>query len=553
MLNDDSFQLSKDSSQLNVLIQCQDKAITTEELISAVGRSPFKDLKLKDQGLLDAVARINDVTLAGGGNSANELITIGERHDAHIEIDIAKDGMSAEATVTAPFGGKPLSLFDLVTKFREADIHKGFIKNNLDILVAKCAKIAPGAKVRILVARGKEPVHGKNSRFEALVPTAKDRIFRPQEVEGGKVDMRNLGEIFTADKNMPLMRRHPHEEGTEGYKVTGEVLAPKEGKELPFTPGPGTEVSPNNPDLLLSTMAGLPRVSDNGMTVDQVYQVKDVDVASGNVVFEGSVVITGNVGEGMKVTAKGDITVAGLVESAELVAGGDIAIAKGVIGRKTKGDGGALSCSLQAKGSITTKFVQYARLEAGKDLTVTSQMLHSQADVGGNVLVSNDPGTRGTLLGGQVTAGLCIQAVSVGAKVVNRTQLQIVGELPVLRLQKKKCNEKNQEQLSMLAQTLEAQAKIGKLPDSEKKQQLQVRLEESIDRLNQSIVELQQHLLDIDDLIETFYQQAQVVCLKELMPGVEISIADKPITTNKAYGRCAARLQEGRMAVCAIK
>lgn len=546
MVNSLSFQLSDDSRELFVTKTGDNAEMTSGELQQAFNASKYSAFKLNLHAVEEIIAQFND-----SSTQATDHICIAKREDADIAITIAKDGMSAEATLTAPHGGKPLSLYDMVLKLKEASVQKGFIKNNLDLIVQKSQELAPGSRVRMVVARGKAPIHGTDSRFEPLVPTAKDRILQPQQLDGGKVDMRNLGEIYSVNIGAPLMRRHPHQDGEAGYKVSGEVLSPKAGKEIKLNPGPGSEISPEDPNLLISTAQGLPRVIDNGMTTEEVYQVKEVTAATGNIYFDGSVVITGDVSEGMTVEANGDITIAGLVESAHLIASGDIAVAKGIIGRKDKSE--QLSCLVEAKGSITTKFGQYAQFKAGKDLTVSNQLLHCHADVDGEVLVSNPSGSRGTLLGGSITAGKTITAVTLGAKVVNSTRLNISGPLEGLQQQKKQLTDQLTEHQKMYEQTMAAKDKVDKLPDGEKKLRLITRLNASLDHFNLSRVELQQQLLDHDDQIDTFYQQAKVISLKELLPGVEISIASNQRKTTDRYGRCTAQIRDCQLSIFSIK
>ena len=62
----------------------------------------------------------------------------------------------------------------------------------------------------------------------------------------------------------------------------------------------------------------------NGMRVDDIFTIADVNVKSGHVDFEGSVIVTHNVEPGMRINAKGDITVMGTVESGNLSAAGNI-------------------------------------------------------------------------------------------------------------------------------------------------------------------------------------------------------------------------------------
>ena len=79
------------------------------------------------------------------------------------------------------------------------------------VLAAKEA--TPGTLLRLPVAQGKAAVNGQDTRFERLVETPVERILKPQELDHGRVDMRDLGTILTVKAGAQLMRRHPRPRG----------------------------------------------------------------------------------------------------------------------------------------------------------------------------------------------------------------------------------------------------------------------------------------------------------------------------------------------------
>jgi len=128
------------------------------------------------------------------------------------------------------------------------------------------------------------------------------------------------------------MRRHPPGSGIPGFKINGEVIAARPGKVLPFKPGKGAEIASADPDLLLASQEGLPSIMPQGMQVDDVMTIKQVDARHGHINFHGSVIITGNVCEGMKVKSGGSVTIGGAIESAIVEAALDVTVASGIIG-----------------------------------------------------------------------------------------------------------------------------------------------------------------------------------------------------------------------------
>jgi uncharacterized protein (DUF342 family) len=97
------------------------------------------------------------------------------------------------------------------------------------------------------------------------------------------------------------------------------------------------------------------------------------------------------------VKAGGNITVSGLVEDgAEVSAGGDLAVGRGIQGRRTR---------VVAQASVRSPFVQEATVLARGDILLGNYAYHAQLRSGGEVIVNKGAGSRGgSLIGGQTWA-----------------------------------------------------------------------------------------------------------------------------------------------------
>jgi uncharacterized protein (DUF342 family) len=94
----------------------------------------------------------------------------------------------------------------------------------------------------------------------------------------------------------------------------------------------GACIDPDDPNRLLAAIAGQPVAVPGGMIVEPVYTVSAVNMASGNVSFDGSVVVRGDVAAGMTVKVTGDIQIGGTADPCRLEAGGNIVIKGGALG-----------------------------------------------------------------------------------------------------------------------------------------------------------------------------------------------------------------------------
>lgn len=131
--------------------------------------------------------------------------------------------------------------------------------------------------------------------MKPLVQNALDRILQPQKVGLTRVDMRNLGSIISVRQEAELLRRIQPTAGRYGFTVEGDVIEAKSGDWIKYSPDDGAVVSDEN--LLISDISDMPKFKDQKMWFDDIFNSKDVNVASGNIDYDGSVLVNGDVTE----------------------------------------------------------------------------------------------------------------------------------------------------------------------------------------------------------------------------------------------------------------
>jgi len=430
----ENVRLQRDGNDIYIFISASNKSIKPEHLKQAFQLSEFASARLLDTNVFEAVAKhFSEWLQREQAPEKNYSEEIAQVIDAELSITIDDDGMQATAEVTTPYGGEPISRPRLLAELKACGISTGVQRSGIDQILQHCIEAPPGTTIEVTIARGRLPKNGKNARFERLVEDARQRVLRPQERTDGTVDMRDLGKQITVDAGDPLMRRLPPEGGRDGFTVKGEKLLAEAGDDQALVEGQGSQFSEEQPDLLIATKRGMPWFTHNSANVDDVLTLKSVDVSTGHVDFKGSVIVSGSVTEGMRVTASGDITVAGYVDSAELRAGGNITVRKGCIGHISKEDEQlvldnenfipTLSSKLSSEGSIWCAYAQYAYLESGTGLTVDKQLTHchvitsGQAEIGGK-----DKQARGKIIGGTFETCAPVFAGQLGARAGTRTR-----------------------------------------------------------------------------------------------------------------------------------
>ncbi|MGI2258898.1 FapA family protein [Shewanella sp. GXUN23E] len=463
---------------------------------------------------------------------------IAERRDAILKLDISTDLMQVQLHITSPWGGRKASLLDVLKQLKTHQIRNGILKGNIEQLLKQSALAAPGSVFQGMIARGRLPHHGRDAKNIRKVPLARERMMQPKERDNGTVDLRDLGKLASVSSGDILMVKRPPSAGFSGYNVRGEVLPALPGKDIDLIPGPGTRLDNTDPAVLLADRAGLPQETPHGMLVDEVLLLHDVDPAHGHVEFKGSVLIRGDIKEGMKVRARGDICVQGLVQSAQLESGGDIVINQGVLGRQHH-ETHSLAASLVARGQICAPFVQYANLNAGGDINITRQLLHSQVVSQGDIMVCDRFGKRGDIVGGSIRAS-AIKVVALGADASTRTRVECDDHRADLKQQIKEL-EVQKQTLVVRKIRLEnqLQQKTTASQDNERFRQMNKDLLFTATELNQ----LSKQLDELLHHLEHYYEIHNVQVRRCLFPNVEIVLGKASHKTNRIHGNCTVKVQ----------
>lgn len=345
---------------------------------------------------------------------AVEGLTIATRVDAELRLRISSDGMAAYLDITPAAGGKQVTKAEVLAELASKGVSHGFLIETLN------AAIAAGAADGVTIAHGRPPVAGEDGWLERLLPEVRSRV--PRVNESGQTDYRDLGDIMIVRPGEALMRRHPATRGEDGMSVMGMLIAARPGKEVMFAARlPGARIAPDDPDLLIAEGAGQPVEVKGGMIVEPVFTVERVSMASGNIRFEGSVTVHGDVSAGMSIEATGDIEVGGTVEPCRLIAGGSIVIKGGAMGALGHKDGA--ESMIRCAGSFSAGYAQQVRIEAGDSIFIDDTAMQCKLTAGRHVRVGDK--RRGHIIGGQVLATLSITAKVLGSPNRIATLLEI--------------------------------------------------------------------------------------------------------------------------------
>ncbi len=344
-----------------------------------------------------------------------------------IKISVEKGNLEAYIKFIPPTNhGTPATLQDIKNAVTKANINFGIIDGILEELAEERT---PNRSY--LLAVGENFEDGKDGYLEYHFDISK-KSRKPKTLKDGTVDYKNLDLIDMVQKGEKLVTAHPAINGKDGKNVFGAPIPCKKPKPAPPLPkGKNTTISASGLELY-SEISGQIIFDGRKVNISPMLEVAgNIDNATGDINFNGSVVIRGNVLTGFTVIADGDIEVFGVVEGAKIKSAQNIILNSGVQGQE--------KADINAGGNLTVKYAESCTLTAGKDIFADS-ILHSTVKCGGSLELR---GRKGLLVGGYINVGQKINAKVIGSTMATATTLQVGFNPEVLDTYKELMNEYN--------------------------------------------------------------------------------------------------------------
>ncbi len=330
----------------------------------------------------------------------------------YIKISVSKDRLFAYADFRDPpldneeikFSGR-----DLLELIEKSGVRKGVIPESEanHLILSWMSKMD-----HVEVAKGIPPTSSTDDKIEFLFE--KEIVAAPKQKDDGSVDYKELGilQMVNANERLAMIRRGIP--GTPGVDVYGNEIPIKPPKQLKLPKGKFTYESSDGIILFSEINGQIIYAGDQKISVSPVFHVKEnVDFSTGNINFNGSVVVHGNVNAGFLIKAEGNIEVMGIVEAADLKADGDIVIRGGIQGSTTT--------RIISGGTIRALYLQNAVVNAIGDVIVSDSIMNS-------VVQANEVrviGKRGLLVGGLTRVKKGLFARIIGSHMGAKTRIEL--------------------------------------------------------------------------------------------------------------------------------
>jgi hypothetical protein len=269
---------------------------------------------------------------------------------------------------------------------------------------------------KLLIAEGKPPVPPTPGEIQYYFPI---NFKRPGRINpDGSMDYRDRGEIPHAAEGMKLASKTFPEPGEPGLDVKGKEITVPEPVDPAFSAGPGTRFNEEKSEIF-STIQGEPHLDVmGGVSVNKEFKVKgDVGFETGNIEFDGNVVVPGEVKEGFSVKCVS--LTAREICGAQVDLSGDLNVSMGIMDTKL----------INVKGNIQAKYIRNSTINSYGDLTVQKEIVDSTIYLSG--ACNNE---RGSILNSTVSAKLGIKAGAVGNESSGPSVLTVGVDEHLIRL-----------------------------------------------------------------------------------------------------------------------
>jgi hypothetical protein len=281
-----------------------------------------------------------------------------------------------------------------------------------DALTEALALSRSGEEVlRKPLARGIPPRNGLDGTVQMFFAPPSGR---PDDNPDGRVDFYNLDLVQEIRRDDVVARRVPPTPGMPGRNVQGEIVPQRKGKPARLRFGKG--LAWEGDDLRAKLDGRLEWKGDVVSVIPLLIISGDVDYSTGNINFNGPVLVRGTIRDGFSVSAAGDVDIRGSVEKASVESReGRIAVLYGVQG---KGE-----AHLKAHKEVRLRFAQDAFIEC-ETLEVNEYLLRCVVRTERGVLVE---GRKGVIASSEIHTAAHVHARNIRSLRYGDTKIEVSG------------------------------------------------------------------------------------------------------------------------------
>lgn len=275
---------------------------------------------------------------------------------------------------------------------------QGYVGQNSELLERVLEQMKRQKDLKgLVVASGVEGVGGADPALRAVPPKARESLpanKTPSVRQTKVIPFYKTGEVVAE-----VYYRAEEKLGTD---VFGQPSPAPAGE--PYQPELGEGVRRVNEKTFEALRDGLVVIEKDKLDIVQTYLHEgDVSLTSGNLDFDGCIIITGDIDTGSMVKARGDLQVQGSIRGANVLCHGKLSVTGGI--------NTGMKASIHATEGIVADYIENSVVYCKGDIQVQKALLSSRVFSGGSIFLK-DSDSR--IAGGEIFFWGKINTANIG-------------------------------------------------------------------------------------------------------------------------------------------
>jgi uncharacterized protein (DUF342 family) len=395
-----------------------------------------------------------------------------------VEVHVAENRMSVELMATPAGERGTMPSIDIIRlMLKEHGVVYGIDEGAMDLFFDTIRGEMTEPFICI-VAQGTQPIKGEDGSVEFCFNI--DPSPAPNIAEDGSADYKNINIVNLVSSGTVLALLHPAQKGTPGKNVLGNAIPAIDGMPAKLPVGANTAIPNDDQNKLISVSDGIASYDGTSVNVSAGYVISgDVDFKTGNIKYENSVMINGDIKSGFEVECGGDLQVKGIIEDCKVTVKGNVLCKFGFVGT---GKG-----TITADGNVNLGFMKNQTVVSGGNVNIAKEAINCNITALKSINVYGHPLS---VAGGVLAANESITVRTVGNISGVKTTLQINPEPELMvEMDKIKANiSQNQENAKKL------ETMIKSMPPAK-----QVENKEHVRKLKNTIIAINQQIAALEE------------------------------------------------------
>ena len=263
--------------------------------------------------------------------------------------------------------------------------------------------------VMCVFVEGRKPIDGN---VQKIILDYDFTIDSGKESEDGAIDFKERGFIHNIEAGIQIAHFMEEKPSMDGLDIYDVVMEAHHDDDPCYKLGKNVTVDPDG-IVIRSGIRGILTNHNNTLSVSTVVEIDKVDLSTGNIEVNGSIIIKDNVAPGFIIKTEGDILVRGNIEDAQIECAGNLIVSGGIIGGPNS--------TIHVNGKIYSQFIRNATIICKGDL-LSHQLVNAEVACNDRVVILEG---KGVIIGGNIKALNGVWAKSIGSMSESKTTITV--------------------------------------------------------------------------------------------------------------------------------